>query len=183
MLISRDLVLALLGLDESQVDRVDLLIDWIKDRAELIIGRKLEQDSFEWILDGTGSNKIKLPVAPIVELSALYIDASRVFDDAEDSDDYRVDLESGVVTLFSATTPKLPACIKVVATAGYTEDTLPSSLKMAFLEAISWNMNRMNDRAFGVSNHSAPDGVSVGYEMVLPLGVQRVFEAYREVRI
>lgn len=183
MLISRDTVLQLLGLDESNVDRVDMLIAWIQDRAELLIGRKLEYAEFTWYLDGTGSNRIVLPVAPVTAITALYIDSGRSFTEAEDSDEYYVNTANGIVTLFNTTTPRMPIVIKVEATAGYTEDTLPASLKMAFMEAIKWNLSRWNDGYFGRTNQNTPDGVSVGYEMVLPMGVQRVFEAYREVRI
>jgi hypothetical protein len=183
MLVSRDTVLQRLGLDESNVDRVDVLIEWIQDRAELLIGRKLEQAEFTWYLDGTGSNRIVLPVAPITELTALYIDTSREFTDAESTDDYYTNMDNGIITLYNTTTPRMPIVVKVEATAGYTEDTLPASLKFAFIEAIKWNLSRWNDGYFGRTNQSTPDGIQVGYEMVLPMGVQRVFESYREVHI
>jgi hypothetical protein len=56
-------------------------------------------------------------------------------------------------------------------------------LKMACLEAISWNFSRMRDKQYGVKNETTPDGITRGYEMVLPMAAQRVFDAYREVRI
>jgi len=52
---------------------------------------------------------------------------------------------------------------------------------MAFYEAIMWNLSRLGDKAFGVRNQSTPDGLTVGYEMVLPMGVQRVFESHRDI--
>lgn len=183
MLISRDTVLRVLALDESQTDIIDDLIAWIQDRAELLIGRKLESAEFTWYLDGTGSNRIVLPVAPVTAITAIYLDSGRTFATAEDSSTYYTNLDHGIITLYNATTPCYPVSVKVVATAGYTETTLPASLKQAFIEAISWNLNRYADRHFGRTSQSTPDGVQVGYEMVLPMGVQRVFEAYREVRI
>jgi len=183
MLISRDTVMRVLSLDEGKTDLVDDLIAWIQDRAELLIGRKLESAEFTWYLDGYGSNRIVLPVAPVTEVTALYIDPTRAFTVAESASLYYVNLEHGIITLYDTTTPRLAVSVKVVATAGYTEDTLPSSLKQAFIEAISWNLNRYADRHFGRTSQSTPDGVQVGYEMVLPMGVQRVFEAYREVRV
>lgn len=183
MLISRDTVLQRLGLDESNVDKIDVLIEWIQDRAELLIGRKLEEDDFTWYLDGTGGNRIVLPVCPVTALTALYIDSSRAFATAEDSAYYYVNMDNGIITLYNKTTQKMPITVKVEATAGYTEDTLPASLKFAFIEAIKWNLSRWNDGYFGRTNQNTPDGVSVGYEMVLPMGVQRVFESYREVHV
>lgn len=183
MLVSRDTVMQVLRLDESQTDDVDLLLAWIQDRAELLIGRKLESAEFTWYLDGTGSNRIVLPVAPVTAITNLYLDSSRAFTSATASTEYYLNAAYGIITLYNAITPNYPISVKIVATAGYSETTFPASLKMAFIEAISWNMSRMADRHFGRTNQSTPDGVQVGYEMVLPMGVQRVFESYREVRI
>jgi len=181
MLVSRDDVLQSLNLDSSNVDAVDEMIAWIQDRAELLIGRKLEEDEFTWYLDGTGSNRIVLPVAPVTSVDELYIDSSREF--ATETTEYYLNGDHGIITLYDVVTPRMPICVKIVATAGYTETTFPKSLRMAFIEAISWNLSRKIDRQYGRTNMSTPDGVQVGYEMVLPMGVQRVFEAYREVRI
>jgi hypothetical protein len=183
MLISQEFVNRILDYTEAQHEQVTLLLAWVQSKAESLIGRKLDNADYTWYLDGNGGDKIILPVRPIVEIDGLYLDSGRDFATAEDEDDYYVDTESGIITLYSTTAPVGNRVIKVVADAGYTETTFPADLKMAFLEAISWNMSRMMDRAFGRSNQSTPDGMSVGYEMVLPMGVQRVFESYRDVRV
>ncbi len=182
-LISQEYVTSVLDYSENQNEQVSLLLAWVESKAESIIGRKLSLAEYTWYLDGNWGEKIILPVRPIVSVDAVYIDSVRTFGDALSEDSYYVDTESGIVTLFRNLVPKGHRVVKIVATAGYDEDSFPADLKMAFLEAISWNMSRMLDRSFGRTNQSTPDGMTVGYEMVLPMGVQRAFESYRDVRV
>jgi hypothetical protein len=183
MLVDREYINRILGYKETDQERLILLLEWVQSKAESLIGRKLDLDTYTWYLDGNYGDKIVLPVRPVVSITALYLDSGHDFETETDSDDYYVDLESGIIQLYGTIAPKRHRTIKVIASAGYDEDTFPADMKMAFLEAISWNMSRMLDRSFGRTNQSTPDGMTVGYEMVLPMGVQRVFESYRDVRV
>ncbi len=182
-LISREFVSTTLNVDDSLQAQVDLLIDWISQRAVSLIGREIMSAERTVYLDGNCKNTIILPVIPVTEMSGIYLDSSREFTSAVESDDYYLDEDTGIVTLHEDTTPEGTATVKVVFTAGYTQSTLPADLKMACLEAVSWNLNRLHDKQYGVKNEVTPDGITRGYEMVLPMAVQRVFDAYREVRI
>jgi hypothetical protein len=179
-LINIDRALDFLSLDVQNRDRVEILAKWVQSRAESIIRRKLDLDTYTWILDGNRSQTIQLPVMPVTSVTAIYFDTDRIFDEAEDTDDYYVETETGIITFYDKYLYGLKT-IKVIAVAGYDTDNFPSDLELAFYEAIQWNLSRLVDRAFGVRNQSTPDGQTVGYEMVLPMGVQRVFESYKDM--
>lgn len=182
-LITRDLIEDMIGTDDSQQSKVDMLIEWITQKAESIIGRKLSNEQRTAYLKGFGDHKIILPVIPVTAITSISLDADREFTETLDSSDYYCDFETGIVSLFDEKTPEGVKTIKVVYTAGYTPTTLPADLKFAFIEAISWNLTRLADKNFGVRNMTTPDGVNISNELVLPMGVQRVIDSYREARI
>jgi uncharacterized phiE125 gp8 family phage protein len=182
MILTSANVIAFLKLATADQDRVDTLIAWAQARAELIIGRSLESEARTALLAGRCARSFMLPVIPVTEITSICLDATRTFDSPLSSGDYHLDNTSGIIRLYYDHTPYGVATVQVIYTAGYTEDTLPADLKMALMECISWNAKRLNDQALGISSHNTPDGVGLSYEMVLPLGAQRVFESYRDVR-
>ncbi len=182
MILSSATVIAFLKLGTADQDRVDTLIAWAQARAELIIGRSLDSELRTEYLSGNGGRIIRLSVTPVVSITSISIDSSRAFDEYLDTADYYLDTKSGLVHLYTYYTPCGVSTIEVIYTAGYTESTVPADLKMALMECISWNIKRLNDQALGISSHNTPDGVGLTYEMVLPLGAQRVFESYRDMR-
>lgn len=183
MLISADFVANMLEYKSVYPEKLQFLLSWVQSKAESLIGRKLESAEYVWQLDGTGKKKIILPAWPVTEVTGIYLDSSRAFATALEEGDYYLDAEAGIISLYNHATPEGDRTVKVTATAGYDDETLPADLKMAFIEAINWNMSRLNDHSFGKTTQNTPDGVNVGYEMVLPLGVQRVLDSYREVRV
>ena len=179
-LIDIDSCLDFLSLDVKHRDKVDVLSGWVQARAESIIRRKLDKDDYTFYLDGVGNNKIQIPVIPINSTTGVYVDTDRTFATAEDTDDYYIDTDTGILTFYERSLLGF-RIVKVVVNAGYDTDNFPSDMKLAFYEAIQWNLSRLKDRAFGVRDQSTPDGLTVGYEMVLPMGVQRVFESYKDM--
>ncbi len=171
---------------ESSTDedeRLDLLIDWITERAKGIIGRDLEKKERTELLDGAGGTVIILPVIPVEEVKSISLDAQRNFQASIEPEEFTVNKETGVIELHNHVSPVGSKTIKVVYTAGWEQDDVPADLKMAAIEAISWNLSRLHDRQFGIKSQTTPDGVNLGYEMVLPLGAQKIFESYRDVRL
>jgi len=183
-LISRQLLKDIFGYEDSRGSQADLLINWISQKAVEIIGREIMTSARTTYLEGLGSNKIILPVIPVTTMTSITLDSGHLFaGDALATTDYYIDMATGIVTLYNTSTSAGVNTIKVVYTAGYTEATLPASLQLACLEAVTWNMSRITDKMFGVRNETTPDGVNRAYEMVLPLGTQRVFESYKDVRV
>lgn len=182
MMLTSSTVVSFLKLNSADLERIDAIIEWAQARAELIIGRSLESKERVEFLDGHYSQSIMLPVIPVTSIESISLDAGRKFTTALSPDDYQFHPARGIITLYSYLTPQGNSTVRVAYTAGYTEDTLPADLKMALMECVSWNLKRLNDEALGISTRNAPDGVNVGYEMVLPMGAQRVFKSHRDVR-
>ena len=181
-LISSAYVQTILGYDDQFLDKIDLLIDSSVSRAENFIGRKLESALRTQYLAGTGGHKIILPIYPVTTITSISVDSERLYATLLTTSEYYLDSETGIITLFNKTTPEDVATIKIVYTAGWTEATLPADLKMAFVELIDWGWKRLNDHAFGMTTASSPDGVTAGYEPVMPLFSQRILESYKERR-
>lgn len=179
MLINPDDVLNVLNYDVKWRTKVEFLLEWVQQRAETIIRRKLDKADYTWLLDGNDTTRVRLPVLPINSTTGVYVDYSRVFATAVNTSEYYVDEDAGILEFYNLK-PDGVRVVKVVANAGYDEDSFPADLKMAFIEAVGWNMNRITDKSFGIRQQATPDGLTTGYEMVLPLGVQRVFEMYRD---
>lgn len=184
MIITLAMITSVLGIDitESNETDINFLVSWAQSRAESLIGRSLELSERTEYLDGNGKHTLILPVIPVHSITSISIDNSRAFLTTENPSDYYCDLKSGILN-FDFCVPPGHGNVKVVFNAGYNADSLPFDLKMALIECISWNFGRINNKAFGISNRNSPDGVGFSYEMVLPLGAQRVFELYRDVRV
>ena len=182
-MLDRDWIMRQLGYHDSDQENIDFCIEWVEDRASSYIGRKLENSEYTWHLSGNGGSRIILPVCPVTSVTSISIDAGRTFTDNLDAGEYYLDGESGIIELYNRTMPQGNRIIKVVATAGYTVDTLPGDLKMAFISAISHHMLKLMNKGFGVSSQTSPDGVNVSYEMELPSDTKRIFDSYREVKI
>ncbi len=180
-LITTSYVKQMMGLTGSSEDKkIQEMIDWVSAKAEGICKRKLTRAERTVQLDGNGSNIVVLPVIPVTAVAGLWIDADREF--ADEYTDYYINNDTGVITL-KCITPRVVGCVKVTFTAGYATATMPADIKVACLEAVIWNISRLNDKQFGIRSQTTPDGVNLGYEMVLPMAAQRVFESYADRQV
>lgn len=182
-LLNREWLMNQLGYGDTYQDKIDFCIEWITSRAESYIARKLESDTYTWYIDGNGASSIILPVTPVTAITSISIDASRSFTTNLETDEYYLNEQAGIVYLYHRYTPIGVRIIKVVATAGYTSDTLPGDLKMAFISAISHHMAKLINKSFGMSSITSPDGVNASYELELPSDTKRILDSYREVHI
>jgi hypothetical protein len=175
-LISWEYVQRILHISDSQQEQTELLIGWITRRGETIARRELESKERTVYLSGYGGSELILPHWPVKIVASVIISGNEITD-------FSVDERKGIIYRKDATFPKGERNIEVTYTAGWSDITAPDDVKLACLEAISWNLKRFNDGAMGVKNQTTPDGVNVGYELVLPLSVQRVFESYKSVGV
>lgn len=176
MLVAWAFIQSFLDIPETKYSQVETLIGWITRKAEVITRRELEQAERTVYLSGCGDKTLVLPHWPVVSISSITIDDTEVTD-------YTLEASMGLVYRTDGVLPKGDRNIKVVYTAGWTESTTPDDVRFACIEAISWNLKRINDDSMGIKNQTTPDGVNVGYELVLPLSAQRVFESYRSVGV
>jgi len=175
-------VRTILQKDESYDSQLAFVVPWVLERAESIIGRKLESAEYTWYYDGCGKRTIMCRVYPVASV-AVYLDADRAFTTALASTEYFLDGETGVIDLYDHITPYGVKTVKVVATAGYTEETLPADLKGALVATIQQHLTKLMTSAFGFSSMSAPDGGSATFELELPIDAKRIFDSYRGVKI
>lgn len=134
--------------------------DWLATLATQMtarIARYCNRNSFDSTaytddLDGTGTAFLVLPNIPVTTVSSVSVDQGREFTETMSSDDYVIELESGVLEilperfttqLFSIAGewPIGQKNIRVIYTAGY--ESIPSDLKLA---AIEWGAAVFNKR-------------------------------------
>lgn len=184
-LVTYEYFIEMMGTDKyppDMRDRVVGLINWISSKAISVVGRPILSNTFTTVLDGLGSCRLYLPMVPVASVESIVIDCLRIFD-VEPITNYYLDGESGVVTRNDGIFPSGSSNVKVVYTAGYTQDTLPEEVKKACLEAIQTAWNRQNDNSYGVTSRSDPNGISVSYETRLSADVYDVFSHLRIQRV
>lgn len=166
-----------LSLPDDLREKTELLNGWITKRGESIMHREIMESERTEKYSVNGRDTILLRCWPVSSVSSVTVD-----DEVLDSDLYDVENDTGVIyRIDGANFPDGRRNIKIIYTGGWTESTLPDDIKFAAIEAVSWNLSRLNDNAMGIKSQTTPDGVNVGYELVMPLSVQRVFESYRNV--
>ena len=172
-----------LGFSDEQQAAVEFLIDAVSATANRISGRKLKARDYADIrIDGLGRDSIVLPEFPIVSLSGIYVDSSRVFgaESALGITEYQIVSDSGIIRLYSGNFPCGIGNIKVMGNLGFA--VIPEDLELAVLEGVGCNRRRLEAGTTGMRQMSADGAVTSQYELGLPLSVREVFESYRSSR-
>lgn len=181
---------AALGVDDdSEQDKYQVLINQASSRIELFCGRKLVATDYTTtaalILDGEGTATMVVPHRPVNSITKLYVDSSRVFgaDTEIAASRYRLKSAEGIIVLFDSYFPELTACVKLECNAGYAT-TSPEwqVLQAACLELVRWMSARMAG-AVGKRSETNADGMSVGYEIDMPMNVRSMLEPFVETRV
>ncbi|MCF7944724.1 MAG: hypothetical protein K9L24_01160 [Spirochaetia bacterium] len=168
-----------LNLPDDLREKTELLNGWITKRGESIMHREIMESERTEKYSGNGRDTILLLCWPVSSVSSVTVDGEVL-----DPELYYTETDTGVLQRIDGS--KFPVGnrnIEITYIGGWTESTLPADIKFAAIEAVSWNLSRLNDNAMGIKSQTTPDGVNVGYELVMPLSVQRVFESYRNVMV
>jgi hypothetical protein len=174
---------AVLGFSYDQQEEVEFLIDAVSSTANRISGRKLRARDYDDLrVDGSGSNTLLLPEYPIVSVTALYVDRTRLFGDDTllDPSSFQILSEFGMVRRYTGIFPLGVGVIKLTAKLGYFP--VPEDLELAVLEGVSYNRRRLGSDTIGMRQISVDGQVTSQYEIGLPLTVREVFESYRRER-
>jgi len=172
-----------LGFSSDLQAAVEFLIDAVSATANRISGRKLKARDYADIrIDGLGRDSIILPEFPIVTLSGIYVDSSRVFgaETALAITEYQVLSESGIIRIFSGNFPNGIGNIKVVGNLGFA--AVPEDLELAVLEGVGCNRRRLEAGTTGMRQMSADGAGTSQYELGLTFALREVFESYRRSR-
>jgi len=170
---------AIFGYLDDEQAAVERLIDQATARMELYTKRKLKARDYAAVhIDGTGRDYLLLPEYPVNSIVSVNIDSTRAFDSetALESTDYSVDSDSGILRLFSGTFPAAFDAVLVSYNAGYSATCqLYPMLEGACLETVQWLKTRYAG-GIGKRTETNADGMSVGYEIDLPVNVRSMLD-------
>lgn len=130
------------GISDSDTSDNDILWEFqkaVEDRVQTFIcGRVFEQATFTDIIDGDGSSSILVKNYPIVSVTSINYDVSRVFgsDTLIPSTDYAFDANAGIIKFNGRVLVEWPQAVKVVYVGGYTPAQMPADLKIAIAKLI-----------------------------------------------
>ena len=169
--------------EDSEHELVDVLIEFAINQIELIIGRNLELKERTVYFDG-GINKLFLSCTPIVSIQ-VYEDKTRAFLDESklDESEYFIEEKSGFVELFDRRFYPGKKTIKVIYSAGYTEETLPGVIKKAISEIVLSAYSKNIDRAYGKKSITSVNGVSVTYDFEMNFETKKSLEKMRFINL
>jgi hypothetical protein len=117
-----------LGIEGTDAD--SLISELISEKTAFITNycqRKFEQDEFTEYFDG-GVQRILLKNYPVKEITSVSIDSDRIFYSGTETEDYAIDLESGILT-FDREIGKGAGVIEVVYIGGF--ESVPQDIGLA----------------------------------------------------
>lgn len=175
--------------EDTEQDKYQVLINQASSRIELFCRRELVAQDYTGtaalILDGYGSSTIVVPHRPVNSITKLYVDSSRAFGTSAEiaSTEYRLRSEEGIIDLYSAYVPDMPACVKLECNAGYSSSAPEwQVLQSACMELVRWMVSRMAG-FIGKRSETNADGMNIGYEIDMPINVRSMLEPFREARL
>lgn len=142
------------------------------------VGRDIHLREITEYQDGNGHDRLVLDDKPVASIESLFVDASRIFTSPLDPASYRVEGETGIVTLYGVKTPNVKDCIRVIYTAGYA--TIPADIGAAVADTIQMMARRITGVAGGVTARTMADGGAEQLETVAPTDYAKfLLRAYR----
>jgi hypothetical protein len=159
---------------------VERLINSVTETAEAIAERPLKARALSEDLDGSGREKLRLPVYPIISVTAVYVDSSRVFGantEVEEDEAFVVYGAEGMLSWLGGAWPVGRKNVRVLWNGGLSP--VADRLQFAAIEVVAWNLQRFRG-AGGIGLKSAKvDEWDYSYELDIPLSARRVFESFR----
>jgi hypothetical protein len=115
---------------------------------------------------------------PIIGTPTVYMDSTQQWGTGTQVSTFTLDSDMGILWFPPGQCiPTQPLSIKVSYTAGYSP--VPSDLQAAALESVIWYVKRINSNSAG-NKDSNKDGVSISYEIGLPIHVLKILNHYKE---
>jgi hypothetical protein len=169
-----------LGLEDSDQDRAETLINMASGIANRYTGRKLAARDYSGVqLDGSGRKRLCLPEYPVNSVASLYVDPDRDFGADTEVTDYELYSEAGIIYRVAGF-ERCALCVKITYNAGFA--TVPWDLRQAVMDIVQWSWQRVETESVGVKAYQNPDGISHGMELTVPMSARHVFERYERTR-
>jgi hypothetical protein len=177
-------VAAIGAIDDADTDKYQLLINQASARCELYKRRALKARDYSGasalILHGSGRPALVVPVFPINYVAHLYLDGSRAFgvDTEIAATAYYIHSSAGLLELLDgATFTEGRGNVKAELNAGYASTTPEwATLQNACIELVRWMASRYAG-FIGKRTETNADGMSIGYEIELPMNVRSLLDS------
>lgn len=142
------------------------------------VGRNLELRDVVEFQDGNGHDRFLLDNTPVVSVESISVDPLHRFGSPLLENQYRVDPQTGIVTLYGITVPAVKDCIRIAYSAGY--DPIPDDIKAAVADTIQMMARRLTGVAGGVTSRTMADGGTEQLETMAPTDYAKfLLRAYR----
>jgi hypothetical protein len=181
-----------LDLDQREKEFSQLILLSCSMEIEKHCKRAIRERTISEIHDGYLQREIYLREYPVQELISVWYDSHRSFNELSElsKDIYTFqtptsysggDCPSSILLMDDLRFPKGRCTIKVEYTAGYNDETLPDDLKGAFLELVTWTLQRFKTKQIGVNGLINQQGRAVQntFEKKMPLSVEIKLKPYR----
>jgi len=143
-----------------------VLISAASHACQRYLGRDVHRRTVTQYIDGNGHDRFILDEAPVVSITSLSVDVERSFTTVIAPTSYRVDSETGIVTLYGILLPDVVDCVKVVYEAGY--ETIPVDIEAACVDTVQMMKRRLTGTSSGVTSRTMPDGGTEVLETTAP---------------
>jgi len=142
------------------------------------VGRDLALRDVVEFQDGNGHDRFILDNTPVLSVTSISVDPMHRFDTPLSENQYRVDPQTGIVTLYGLRVPAVKDCIRISYKAGY--DAIPDDVKAAVADTIQMMARRITGVSGGVTSRTMADGGTEQLETVAPTDYAKfLLRAYR----
>ena len=136
--------------------------------------------------DGTASRtdyfdgdaeRVFLRVTPVASISSISFKKNGAYE-AIPAGCYRVDSESGILTLYAMPEAPAPDCIKVVYSAGWSDATVPDDIKYCIAETARYMLKVSTSSQIGVTSRTTEGGTEQLEQGMPPAFVRQHLRRY-----
>lgn len=178
-----------IGITTSTQDvALQTVVDATNSYIETYCNRKFDEEEYEEIYDGPGTNALCLKHLPVTEIDSIIVYDTEVTERTEVDGDgyYYKDLSTGII-FNNNLWDRGRGIITVTYTAGYTNYTMPADLKFAALELATFFRNTQKKAGIisenlGSYSYRVATGLeNLSGEITIPVvNVKIVLDRYRE---
>jgi len=142
------------------------------------VGRDIGLRTITEYQDGNGHDRFILDNTPVVVVESISVDPTHLFYTELTPEQFRVDADTGIVTLYGLAVPSVKDCVRILYTAGY--DPIPDDIKAAVADTIQMMARRLTGVSGGVTSRTMADGGTEQLETVAPTDYAKfLLRAYR----
>lgn len=191
-IINYEIMLNITQYDPKDKEFIKFIILSCSMEIESYCHRTIRERTIIELHDGRNQSELYLHEYPVSQVNGLWYDKNRSFSElnlispklysVSTQQSYSGDKRITSIQLIDDIRfPVGRNAIKVEYIAGYTEETMPEDIKSAFVELVSWTLQRHKSKQIGVNGFINQQGRAVQntFEQTMPLSVQEKLRPYR----